>query len=101
MKVAHYQTVTYTQELPITDADGKPVYRKVVPICDRKGRGIFPGAVLENVKDKERGVVNHVYKAGDRSVLGLACQGDLAIRISAGTTRITNKYSEWRHVPHG
>lgn len=94
------RTVTYRQELPITDADGKPVfYEKVVPVCDSNGHGIFPGSVIENVKDKERGVVKHVYKKGDRSVLGLACEGDLAIQVSRGTTRITNKYSEWRHVP--
>jgi len=95
------QTVTYSQELPITDADGKPViYRKVIPICAIDGSGIFPGSVLEHIEDKERGVVVKVYKAGDWSILGVACEGDLAIETTRGTTRITNQYSKWRHVPH-
>lgn len=95
------QTVTYSQELPITDADGKPVvYRKVVPVCDGTGKGIYPGSVLENVKDKDRGVVVRIVKAGDYSLMGVECVGDLNIQTRHGSTRITNKYSEWRHVPH-
>lgn len=94
------QTVTYKTTLPITDADGNPViYTKVIPLCDSKGRDIQKGSVLENVKDKGRGVVTHIYKLGDRSVLGLACEGDISIRTSAGTSRITNQYSQWRHIP--
>ena len=81
------ETFTFTKEVPCADADGKPIKE---------------GSVLVNVKDNARGIVIAIGRKGDISHLPMFSVGDLAIRISGshGTTRITNKYSEWRHIPH-
>ena len=76
--------VTVTVEKEITDIVGQP---------------IFEGSVLEEVGGSCRGVVSWIGRPGSYGPM-FACVGDIAIETGAGTQRITNKYSNWRHVPH-
>ena len=79
------ETFKFTKEVPCVDADGKPIKE---------------GSVLVNIKDNERGIVTTIGRKGTVTSLPMFAVGDLAISISHGTTRCTNKYSEWRHIPH-
>lgn len=81
------ETFTFIKEVPCADIDGVPIKE---------------GSVLKNVKDGERGIVTIIGRKGTISGLPMFCVGDLAICNSRfpGTTRCTNKYSEWRHIPH-
>lgn len=79
------ETVKFTKEVPIADADGK---------------AILEGSVLREISDrKERGVVVRIVRAGDRGTV-MDAVGDLNIFMGAGTVRVTNRYSAWQHIPH-
>lgn len=73
---------------------------KTVPCVDADGRPIREGSVLREISDGERGVVVHIVRAGDRDGPPLAAVGDLGIQTRRGTMRVTNRYSQWRHIPH-
>lgn len=77
------ETVTFTKVVPIADADGKP---------------IRVGSVLREINDGERGVVVRIVRVGDMGSIFDAV-GDLNIHIERGTTRVTNRYNQWRHIP--
>ena len=79
------ETFTFTREVPLADADGQ---------------AIAEGSVLKNIKDGEVGVVVRVIRKGDSHGPMASMIGDICISLGAGSTRITNKYSAWRHVPH-
>lgn len=79
------ETFKFTKEVQLVDCDGVPIRE---------------GSVLQNVKDGDRGVVTNVIREGDKGVPGLDAVGDLCIASGPGSTRHTNKYSEWKHVPH-
>lgn len=83
-------TITITQERPIVDADGIPI--KV-------------GSVLERIEKDERlscrGVVTQIGLPGvmvRACIIGMAV-GDIEIETCPGSYRITNQWSEWRHIP--
>lgn len=78
------ETFTFTKEVPLTDADGQPIRE---------------GSVLREINDGEQGVVVRVIRAGGMEPMASAV-GDLLIRTSPGCTRVTNRYNQWRHVPH-
>jgi len=78
------ETVKFTKEVPIADADGAPIRE---------------GSVLQSVEDMDRGVVVRVVRAGDKGT-AFDCVGDLNIAVSIGCTRVTNRYGKWRHIPH-
>lgn len=79
------ETFTYTVEVPLADADGKP---------------ISEGSVLREIKDGEQGVVTRVIRKGDTHGPMASQVGDMLISMGHGTTRVTNRYNQWRHVPH-
>lgn len=75
------------------------VTRKEVPIADADGVRICEGSVLREINDGERGVVTRVVRAGDKGTV-LDAVGDLNIYMRPGCTRVTNRYNQWRHIPH-
>lgn len=87
------ETFTYTKTVTVElkDVDGKPIRE---------------GSVLRNVKEgKDRGVVNLVVRPDGKVYRGvIPCWlGDIHIQftgILCGVTRVTNRYSEWQHIPH-
>ena len=83
--MAEIETFKFVKEVPCVDADGVTIRE---------------GSVLVNVKDGERGIVTLIGRKGTRTGIPMFTIGDLAIHRSAGITRVTNKYSEWRHIPH-
>ncbi len=78
------ETVKFTKEVPLADADGVPIRK---------------GSVLREINDGDRGVVIRIVRAGDRGTAFDAI-GDLNILIRPGCTRVTNRYNQWRHIPH-
>lgn len=77
------ETVTFTQTVKIEDADGVAIHE---------------GSVLEEITDGERGVVLQIGREGERGPM-MMCVGDLRIRTTGTSQRITNRYSAWRHIP--
>lgn len=74
---------------------------KEVPLADADGIAIAEGSVLRHVEDGTRGVVTWVGRAGaPRDGPALSAVGDIGIYLRAGSTRVTNKYHTWRHIPH-
>lgn len=70
-----------------------------VAIADTNGVAIREGSVLESLEDGERGVVVRILRAGDMGSL-LDQIGDLNIKTGPGSTRVSNQYRKWRHIPH-
>lgn len=70
-----------------------------VQIADADGVAIREGSVLRNIHDGDRGVVVRILRVGDRGT-AFDAVGDLNIHIRPGASRVTNKYAEWRHIPH-
>jgi hypothetical protein len=62
------------------------------------GKIISKGSVLHHVSENCRGVVVRIVRTGDRGTVFDAV-GDLNIRISAGSMRVTNRYNDWRIIP--
>jgi hypothetical protein len=75
---------TFTQAVPCADADGVP---------------IRVGSVLREITDGERGVVTRIVRAGQMGT-PFDAVGDLHIKTHGSTTRCTNRYAFWRHIPH-
>lgn len=75
-------------------------YTKVVSIVDVDGKAIREGSVMRETTDGDRGVVIRIVRAGDIGSPILSNVGDLAISTKPGTTRITNRYDSWKHIPH-
>lgn len=75
-------------------------FTKVVKCEDADGQAIHEGSVLKHIEDGGRGVVIKISTPGCRQTFMLESVGDVAIRTRPGSTRHTNKYSMWRHVPH-
>ena len=76
-------------------------FTKVVPIADADGVAIREGSVLREITDGEHGVVTAIGRSGSLNGgwYGM-CIGDLLIQKSPGCCRVTNRYDQWRHVPH-
>lgn len=72
-----------TVEVELVDADGKPIHE---------------GSVLRHIEDGEQGVVTSIVRPGTYAPV-FAQIGDIGIETSRGTTRCTNQYKKWRHVP--
>ena len=70
-----------------------------IPIADADGNAIREGSVLREINDGERGVVVRVVRKGDRGG-PFDSIGDLHIYKSPWVTRVTNRYNQWRHIPH-
>ena len=79
------ETFTFTQIVKCEDADG---------------RAIRVGSVLKEISDGTTGVVHRISKIGDTACSPLDQVGDVHIGTSSGSTRVTNRYNQWRHVPH-
>lgn len=81
------ETFTFTQKVTCADADGV---------------AIREGSVLKEINDGERGVVTRIVRASDTVAPMAACIGDIVISISGNpsTKRVTNRYAQWRHIPH-
>lgn len=78
------ETVIFTKEVKLVDADGVPIRE---------------GSVLQEITDGDRGVVVRIVRKGDRGTW-LDSIGDINISTGPGTTRVTNRYDQWRHIPH-
>jgi len=78
------ETVRITKDIRIADVDDKPIH---------------VGSVLRSLKDGESGVVVAIRKEGDIAP-AIQSVGDVLIETGRGTTRVTNCYSEYKHVPH-
>lgn len=78
------ETVTFTKVVELVDADNMPIQ---------------VGSVLREINDGEQGVVVAIMRIGD---VGSPFDqvGDLKIHMGQGCTRVTNRYDQWRHVPH-
>ena len=75
-------------------------FQKVVKIADADGRAIREGSVIREINDGVQGVVTWIGREGDRDGPVMACVGDLAVHLPNRSVRVTNRYSQWRHVPH-
>ena len=82
--MADAETITFTKVVRLEDADGKPIH---------------VGSVLREIKDGDQGIVVRIARAGDTRRDPMECTGDITIQIIAGSYRVTNRYSQWRHVP--
>lgn len=69
------------------------------PLMDADGVAIAEGSVLRHVSEPDRGVVVCVKRPGDRGSC-IDAVGDIHISTSPGSTRVTNQYQNWRHIPH-
>ena len=71
-----------------------------VKLQDADGRAIREGSVLQSIEDNCRRVVTCIKRVGDRGN-GLDAVGDIHIQDpkSPGSTRVTNRYAKWRHIP--
>jgi hypothetical protein len=76
------ETVTFSKEVPLTDV---------------VGISIKLGSVLQEITDGERGVVVRIVRTGEMGTV-LDCVGDVHIKTGRGTTRVTNRYAQWRHI---
>lgn len=76
-------------------------FTKQVPLADADGRAITEGSVLRHVDGGDSGVVTWIARSGKSlPITGImASIGDIGIQKSPGSTRVTNQYSNWRHVP--
>lgn len=81
---AEVETVTFTKVVPIVDADGRPIRE---------------GSVLREISDGYRGVVVQIVRSGQPGPM-FSGLGDIVISKSPGTSRVTNRYSQWQHIPH-
>jgi hypothetical protein len=77
-------TYTKTVEVPLVDADGVPIRL---------------GSVLEQLDGSFCGVVVRIARAGMRGRL-CECVGDISVWNGGGSTTVSSRYSNWRHVPH-
>ncbi len=75
-------------------------FAKEVPCADANGKEIFVGSVLRNLKDGCRGVVNEICDGSKKFDIPMIAVGDIAIRTSLGSQRITNCYGDWQHIAH-
>lgn len=82
----------------LVDGAETVTFQKVVRIADADGKPIAEGSVLRCLDDGEQGVVVKILRAGDYGTF-LDQVGDLQIHTGSGSTRCTNRYSRWRHVP--
>lgn len=80
------ETFLFTQQIACADADNAPIRE---------------GSVLREIKDGERGVVTRIVRASDTVAPFASCIGDLVISISGHPSikRVTNRYSQWKHIP--
>ncbi len=81
-----------------TDKPETVTFTKVVPIADADGKAIRVGSVLKEINDGERGVVCRIMRVGDRGTI-FDQAGDLHVHTGIGSTRCTNRYNQWRHIP--
>lgn len=83
------------------NADPETVtFQTVVKIADVDGRPIREGSVIREINDGEQGVVTWVGRNGSKTGPMFASLGDIAVQISPGIRRVTNRYCQWRHVAH-
>lgn len=72
------------------------------PAKSAHGQYLQQGNVVRKIKgdkqDRVTGIIMRTLKPGDKGNV-FQMVGDIEIYISQGVTRITNKYSEWEHVP--
>lgn len=71
-----------------------------VELVDADKTPIQLGSVIQRIDDPDsRGVVTRIALPG---MIGMAmeCLGDVHVRTGPGTSRVTNKYDQWRHIPH-
>lgn len=83
------------------DAGEVETVTRTVAIVDADGVLIRVGSVLREISDRTQGVVTKIARAGDRG-FGfplMTTVGDLIITTSCSSCRVTNRYSQWRHVP--
>lgn len=79
------ESFAFTKQVPLADADGKPIKE---------------GSVLRHVDGGgSQGVVTFVNRIGDRPGAAMSSLGDIGIQTGPGSTRVTNCYRKWRHVP--
>ncbi len=69
-------------------------------MVDADGQPIRIGSVLQEVGRECRGVVVEIGRTGAYSSTPGFCVGDISIHQGAGSYRVTNRYSAWRHIPH-
>ncbi|WP_309386065.1 hypothetical protein [Cerasicoccus frondis] len=81
------------------------IEKKVVPIADCDGQPIRLGDVLRCIDEgsKDVGVVFGIVNKDDKSsygrhAVGPIAHGDLILRTSHCSTRVTNRYAQWKHV---
>ena len=67
-------------------------------IVSATGKPIKVGDVLRSIEDNTTGVVARIVKAGEIGSF-FDQVGDLHIKISPGSYKISNRYSFWKHVP--
>lgn len=79
------EMVQFIQQVPMADADGVPIRE---------------GSVLREIEKETRGVVTWIGRKDSAYFMPLARVGDIGIGLESGITRVTNRYSAWRHIPH-
>ena len=70
------------------------------PLTDANGTPISEGSVLQHVLSDDRGVVTWVGREGFTDGPAMAKYGDIAVRTSSNSLRVSNQYHYWKHVPH-
>lgn len=69
--------------------------------ADKHGVAIEEGSILRTLPGDAcpaAGVVTRIIREGDVATT-MSCVGDVHIHIGGGSTRVTNRYSKWEHVP--
>lgn len=83
-------------------SDQSSVTSEPVEMLDADGKQIREGSVLRHAREETRGVVELIVKDEPKFSFTplFAGIGDMVIHEGAGVQRITNRYRDWRHVPH-
>ncbi len=73
--------------------------KHTLTLADADGVAIELGSVLCHIEEEYSGVVVKIVRPGDMGTV-FDLVGDIHIRTSPCSTRCTNNYKKWRHVPH-
>lgn len=76
----------------------KPAEVVTVKVVSAEGKALAVGDIVENIKDGDAGVIKQIARAGELVSVPFMALGDMAIRTSHASTRVSNCYSEWRHL---
>lgn len=76
--------------------------KQTIEIIDADKEPIAVGSVLKHVNERDRGVVTRITLPDTKGYVVAELIGDIHIQMSdcLSCHRVTQKYADWRHIPH-